>query len=193
MRGVVYAAWERCRRHFDLDPHRLRFQMADPQRLALAQMANARLIEVARPYMETVDQQFGQQPHLVALTDASAYVLVLLGDSKTLQVGKSAALFEGASWAEHDVGSNGAGTALAIDQPVVLVGREHYVDEYADWTCLGLPLHDPSGSLVGAIDISVPTTELEMAVWESMFWIAEAVERDLGRTPTEGACDCPGE
>ncbi len=178
VRDVVYDAWERCHQYFRLDPYRMRYQPLEPARLAQARTANAALITAARPHMERLHQSFGSQPHLVALADPSVYILLILADPQTQIVGRQAALFEGASWHERDCGSNGVGTAIAINQPVVLVGREHYMDAYANWTCLGIPLHGPGGEIIGGIDVSVPTTDLDVETWNWMLAVAEAAERD---------------
>ena len=178
VRDEVQAAWDRCHRYFAADPHRLRVQVPDPVKLAAARLANQTLIAAARPHMEAIHQAFGSQPHLIALADPSAYVLLILADEDTAGLGKDAALFEGASWAEQEVGCNGIGTAIAINQPILLVGPEHYMAEYARWTCMGIPFHAPDGTVVGGIDISVPNADLDVSGWDSLLAVAAAVEQD---------------
>jgi PAS domain S-box-containing protein len=116
------------------------------------------------------------------LCDADGLVLrALTGPGLSDAVLEATNLFEGASWHERDIGCNGAGTALATGEPVILIGPEHFVEAYATWTCIGVPIADPSGRVVGAIDLSVPNEHTTAQTWGWTLSIARGIEAALAR------------
>ncbi|MPY93574.1 MAG: GAF domain-containing protein [Acidimicrobiia bacterium] len=45
---------------------------------------------------------------------------------------------------EGRAGTNGLGTTMALDRPVVISGAEHFADRYQPFTCAGAPVRHPS-------------------------------------------------
>ena len=113
--------------------------------------ANADWLAIARPHLEWLAMAFGHIPHVICLTDRDGIVLHATGSESLLQ---RFHLSPGHDWSEARIGTNGAGTALASEQPVAVVGPQHFVSEFEDCTCTGAPVHTPDGTLLGAIDIS---------------------------------------
>ncbi|WP_050897059.1 hypothetical protein [Patulibacter medicamentivorans] len=95
--------------------------------------------------------------HLLVVTDASGTLLWAEGHSAVKDAAWHLGFFEGARWAEADVGTNAIGTALAIDHPVQIFSGEHFVRTHHPWVCSGAPIHDPeTGAALGVIDLSGP-------------------------------------
>jgi sigma-54 dependent transcriptional regulator, acetoin dehydrogenase operon transcriptional activator AcoR len=92
---------------------------------------------------------------VVALFDSSGRMLHAEGEAGALE-GLSAINFRpGALWSEAAVGTNGPGTALALGEPVHVVGAEHFCEQWQDWHCAAVPVRDPlTRRLLGAIDVS---------------------------------------
>ena len=185
LRPLVRAAWERCRA-YGLDPRSLPRQTVDPEALRRAHQRSRQLLAAADPFLRRVHETLGDQPHLIALADREGIILGLLADPTAREHGAAANLFEGASWEERACGCNGAGTALATGQPLVLIGPEHFMDAHVGWTSVGIPLRDPIGQLVGALDLSVPNEQISLHSWGWMLSIGQGVEAGLA---TSGATD----
>ena len=175
-RPVVLESWRRSRDH-GVDPRRVAEQAVDREALGASEEANRRLLEAAGPVLRKVHEQLGDRPHVVALADPQGLILRLLAsphlDPDEL---RRSNLFAGASWHERDIGSNGVGTALASGEPVVLIGPEHYQEAYLGWTCIGVPLKDDDGRIVGALDLSVPNNEVHPHTWGWALSLADAME-----------------
>ena len=61
----------------------------------------------------------------------------------------------GRLWREDATGTNGVGTAIAVDHPVQIFSAEHFSRSIHGWTCSGAPVHDPeTGKVLGVIDLS---------------------------------------
>lgn len=178
MRRIVKESWERCF-EYGLDPMRLPMQVLDGERLLQAQNANRTLMSQAEPILQTVHEALLDQPHVVALLEPNGLVLRLFGDPVSTELGKEANLFEGASWHERDCGCNGGGTALACGQPVVLIGPEHFMADYAPWTCVGVPLRGAHGELIGSVDLSGPNDQITVQTWGWALSIGQAIEASM--------------
>src|SRR3954453_7114657 len=94
---------------------------------------------------------------LVQVTDPSGLTLYLGGPDWLKERAAEMNLVEGARCSETVNGTNGVGTALAVDHPVQVFAFEHFSHHHRDWVCSGAPIHDPvSGQLVGVVDLSSP-------------------------------------
>src|SRR3954467_6960401 len=94
---------------------------------------------------------------LVQVTDPSGLTLYLDGVEWLKERAAEMNLVEGARCSETVNGTNGVGTALAVNRPVQVFAFEHFSHHHREWVCSGAPIHDPvSGRLVGVIDLSSP-------------------------------------
>ena len=124
-----------------------------------AQLARAldlqhELVAHAEPVMEFLHEQTRDTDSMVILAGADGMVLRSLGDAEFLQRAERVALRPGATWHERWRGTNAIGTALAECAPLVVHGGEHYLERNGFLTCAAAPIHDPSGRLLGALDLS---------------------------------------
>lgn len=170
IRPVVREAWERCKT-YGIDPENLRRQRRDPAGLEQARSLNRELLHSAEPVLQSVHKAMGKEPHMVALADRDGVILRILASALTESTAAECNLFEGASWHERDIGCNGVGTALATVKPVILIGAEHLIRNYIGWTCIGVPVQDANGHLVGVLDLSVPNDHVHVHSWG---WIVSA-------------------
>lgn len=184
VRPVVRSAWRRCRR-YGVDPEHLKAQTPpDARKLKSLIGANAALLEASDSLIEMVHATMGESGHLVALSDCHGTILRLLADPVTqAEAGAGCNFFQGASWHEKDLGCNGIGTALATDEPVILIGPEHFQQAYVSWTCVGIPIHMPDGRTAGALDLSVPNAQVDIRTWGWILSVARAIERRLAGEP----------
>jgi transcriptional regulator of acetoin/glycerol metabolism len=91
---------------------------------------------------------------LILLADARGTVVASLGDDGFAGRARRVALRPGAQWSEALRGTNAIGTALAEDAPVTIHGGEHYLSRNGFLSCSAAPIHDPTGALLGVVDIT---------------------------------------
>jgi transcriptional regulator of acetoin/glycerol metabolism len=77
------------------------------------------------------------------------------------------------------MGTNGAGTALAVNRPVAVIGPDHYSLPFHDATCLAAPLRKPTGELIGAIDLSTHVEDAELSHLSDVVKAASDIEEAL--------------
>jgi PAS domain S-box-containing protein len=185
VRPVVLSSWERSRAH-GVDPERLRPQVVEPAVLACARERSRALLECADPFLRLMHETLASQPHLVVVSDADGVILRALAGPGLPDDLEASNLFEGASWHERDIGCNGIGTCLAEGEPVILIGPEHFQQRYVGWTCIGVPIRDERGEVVGALDLSVPNEHTHVHAWGWSLSVAQGIETDLARVSPRG-------
>jgi signal transduction histidine kinase len=182
----VGQAWVRSGAHH-VDPHHVARQKPDAAAL-LRMRADARhLLQAAEPALRLADDILGAEPHLVILTDATGLCLRLLAPVEQVRLDPAGNMFEGASWNERDVGSNGLGSAVATREPFVIAGPQHFADDYVNWTCMGVPLRGPAGDFVGVFNLSVRNDRMSPHTWGWTLSLAQNIEAALARSAPPSA------
>lgn len=131
--------------------------------------------EVLAPQLETV-QGSG---HVLTLFDAAGHMLVSAGDPFVLEQLDDIHFIPGSNWSEAAAGTNGPGTALATGRAVHVVGPEHFCAAWHPWHCAAVPLHAPSGDIVGALDLSGPTQRADPRILQLAQSLGSTVEQAL--------------
>jgi PAS domain S-box-containing protein len=186
VRPVVLESWERALR-YGVSPYDMPAQAADEGVLRAARAGSSSLLQAAEPFLELMHETLCDQPHLIALADAEGMILkVLLGPDLPAEALSRSNLFEGASWHERHIGCNGVGTCLAVGSPVILIGPEHWQEAYTGWTCIGAPLRSADGTVVGALDLSVPNEHTHVHAWGWTLSVAKGIEASLERLAPGG-------
>jgi signal transduction histidine kinase len=178
----VGRAWVRSGAHH-VDPHRIPRQRPDSPSLLRARANGRDLVQAAEPALRLADDILGLEPHMVILTDADGVCLRLLAPAEQLQLDPAGNMFEGASWNERDVGSNGLGSAVATRDPFVIAGPQHFADDYLNWTCMGVPLRGPGGAFVGVFNLSVRNDRMSPHTWGWTLSLAQNIEAALRSMP----------
>jgi transcriptional regulator of acetoin/glycerol metabolism len=153
--GEISRSWQRCRQA-GLTPE---LKGGDGPHIAHGELRNAtsrctQLIAQARPVMEFIYAQIKDSGCVMLLSDENGVLLEAAGDTDFCARAAQVALQPGACWAEDARGTNAVGTALVEARPVVVNGAEHYLRRNSFLACAAAPLVEPSGKLIGVIDIS---------------------------------------
>ena len=112
------------------------------------------LVAHARPVMEFLHEQTRDSDSMSILAGADGMLLHTLGDPQFVGRAERVALRLGAIWQEQFRGTNAIGTALADARAVVVHAEEHYLERNGFLTCAAVPIHDPKGRILGALDVS---------------------------------------
>ncbi|GAB3697967.1 GAF domain-containing protein [Saccharopolyspora tripterygii] len=149
VRGIISASWRRALEH-DIDadePDPLFVPDRDEESL---------LVRSATPVLENLATELAQQPVAILLTDADGLVVHRSSADRTLDAGlDSICLAPGYSYAEDSIGTNGIGTTLECQEPVLVSGFEHFKSRLAQFECAGTPIFHPvRGHLVGVLDLT---------------------------------------
>ena len=152
---VIGASWRRCMIDYSLDPGGLQEAVVlDDQTLNEHRSRNEHLIQVASAEIDWLYDHIAMSGCALLLTDASGIVLYEKADPSILRTLRMAGLQIGADWSELRQGTNGMGTCIAENRPVIVHREEHFNAHHIGLSCTAAPIHDPDGSLVAVLDAS---------------------------------------
>ncbi|WP_435281072.1 sigma-54-dependent Fis family transcriptional regulator [Streptomyces koelreuteriae] len=114
------------------------------------------LVRAALPILNTLHEQLADDPVSTMITDRNGVVLSRKVSHEGLTTHLNRVrLAPGHVFSERYVGTNGIGTALASGRPVVIAGRQHYVEELREFHCAAVPvLHPTRRTLLGAFNLT---------------------------------------
>lgn len=151
----VAASWRRCLTLYGLSPEEAR----TPWRLTDAEFRAARercgmLIEEARSELDRLFATVGKAGCCLLLTDEKGVAIERRGAAGDDRDFRGVGLWSGTVWSEESVGTNGIGTALADERPVVIHRDQHFLSRNTGLSCASAPIRDHAGRIAAAIDIS---------------------------------------
>jgi transcriptional regulator of acetoin/glycerol metabolism len=117
---------------------------------------------------------------MMLVTDGRGVILETVGDARTIEAGRAIHLERGGRWGEEVAGTNGIGTALSTNRPVLVHGAEHFCAGIHGWSCAGAPIRDAvDDSVVGLVDISCPKSSFHPQMLALAALAARRIERTL--------------
>ncbi|WP_100398965.1 sigma-54-dependent Fis family transcriptional regulator [Bacillus sp. FJAT-44742] len=134
--------------------------LADKE-LELRKRENSLLLEIASPFIENLQKMFRKTNSNLLLIDKDGYVLKVAGNKQSKQKASEINFIEGVQWTENLVGTNAIGTTLRTDEPITIIGAEHFSIASQNWACSAAPIHDEEGKLIGVLDVSSPLTSCQ--------------------------------
>ncbi|QGQ20627.1 GAF domain-containing protein [Cellulomonas sp. JZ18] len=179
VRPVVAESWRRSRR-VGVDPELPNppVDLSDPElhRLRAAHPISGAVPVVRRLLVEPASGW------VATFADETGRILWVDGDRDLRRPLDQVGLVEGAAWREDAVGTNGIGTALQTRRPLQVLSTEHWARVVHPWNCAAAPVRDPSGRLVGVLDV---TGREETASWMALALVratVAAVEATIAST-----------
>jgi transcriptional regulator of acetoin/glycerol metabolism len=172
---AVFAAWQRDRQTGEAEsrvPVRLR-RVPD---INLRIGENQSLVQAAKPHLKRFSTSLNTSKHVVCITDADGVLLDCVGNDTVLKV---YGMLPGYDWSEAVMGTNGAGTALALGCPVAVLGPDYYQLPFRDSACFGAPITNHSGELVGAVDLRVHIRDVRAEHLKGVLSVSEAIQQSL--------------
>ena len=141
---LVAASWRRCLPKCN---PRLAIELPrlSEESLQSLRFKQFNLIAMARPFLEDIYQMIEGTGYVVALLDASACVLEVLGDPAMQAQVREVGLIPGTYWDEGHAGTNAFGLALWERSPIQIVGAEHLFEQFHALTMSAAPVYNSAG------------------------------------------------
>lgn len=113
-----------------------------------------RVMRVAAPMLDKLYELVGNSGCGIVLTDADGVVL----DHRFADADRDAfygwGLGLGSDWSESSEGTNGIGTCLAENRPVIIHRAEHFMARNTEMSCIDAPIYGADGQIIAALDVS---------------------------------------
>ena len=179
---IIVRSWERSQAAGAKRHQAPAFRRVSADELQQRQSANRTLLDVAAPHLHWLSRWFNDRAHVACLVDKDGIVLHAEGDADAIA---RCRLAPGFDWSESQMGTNGAGTALAAGHPVAIIGCQHWSTSWKDATCLGSPILGRDGTPVGAIDMSMDVPEGDAERLVVTAHVAHTISQELARREVE--------
>lgn len=175
----VIESWYRCKNN-DVNPYLSKGQHVLSNDLLAAQKEkNSLLLDIALPHLNRMKQAMKELEMIALIIDPDGYVLSVAGNQRILHDARKINFMEGARWTEKEVGTNAIGTALEIEEAVMINGTEHYSVASHNWTCSAAPIRNDDGALIGIIDVSCPVDRAHPFMLGMVASVSHAIEREI--------------
>jgi sigma-54 dependent transcriptional regulator, acetoin dehydrogenase operon transcriptional activator AcoR len=180
----IAASWRRCMFDYSLDLHcAADAYVLDQQALAEYRGRHEHLIQIASAEIDWLYDHMAVTRNALVLTDAAGIVLYERVDPAVVEDVRRAGLRLGADWSESRQGTNGMGTCLAENRPVIVHRDDHFRACLIGLSCTAAPIHDASGALVAALDVTTlnpeGTRETQSHVLSLVHLSAKLIEKCL--------------
>ncbi|MQW86777.1 helix-turn-helix domain-containing protein [Sinorhizobium saheli] len=188
----VAASWRRCMTVHGLAPEEARL----PWRLSESELRQARersgaLIAEATGELDRLFAMVGKAGYCLLLTDENGVALERRGAGGDDADFRGVGLWSGTVWSEASVGTNGIGTAIVDERPVVIHRDQHFLSSNIGLSCTTAPIRGETGRLAAAIDISTCREDASEAVLsilsQAVRDAAARIEANLFRRAFAGA------
>ncbi|WP_426593598.1 transcriptional regulator [Cellulomonas sp. McL0617] len=184
VRTVVADSWRRSQRS-GVDPE-VQNAPVDMVGRSLSSYRGGLAMAAAMPVVRELLVSPGSDAGWVtALTDDAGRLLWVEGEQGVRRQMEGVGFVEGSVWREDCAGTNALGTALEIDQPLQVVGYEHYARKVHPWNCAAVPVHAPTGQVLGVIDVTGGPVVASPVVMSLVRATVAAVEAELARVAAD--------
>ncbi|EML6320887.1 sigma-54-dependent Fis family transcriptional regulator [Bacillus cereus] len=174
----ISESWYRCKQA-NVNPHMSKGQKILSSNFFQEQKKKSEIfLDIALPQIQNMRKTIDELQMMALLIDPDGYVLSLSGNKQTLKRAKHINFIEGVKWTEAAVGTNAIGTALEIEEAIMISGTEHYSVVSHSWSCAAAPIHNDDGKLIGVLNFSCPIEFSHPYMLGMVTSMAHAIERE---------------
>ena len=179
----IIKSWDQCA-SLEIDPDLKRApKITDEEFLAICQMRKNLLLQIAVPTISKYRHYIDYMKYAIVVTDENGTILHISGNEEFKREVVTYGFDVGTRWSEDSVGTNAIGSCLSLEQPISVVGDEHYVRLWRQFGCAASPIRDPfSGEIIGALNLSCHVEDFHVFSLSIVEMLAEIIESTLRNT-----------
>jgi len=156
----ISSSWHRCMADYHVDPKdQSAPNVVTQNELKASKEPVADIITHAREEIDRLYAIVRQQGYVVLLCNSSGIAIHHRGDESRADDFKSWGIWLGGVWSEEIEGTNGIGTCITEQRPLLVHCGQHYRSRHSKLTCAGAPIFDAVGKLAGVLDVSAVATD----------------------------------
>ncbi len=185
----IVDSWRRSQSY--LDPFSQDLPCLSSKEVKKRQEQNAVLLKIAYPYLIQFYECLAGTGHQFMLTDKDGCQLKVIKEGNTLEsMSEEKGFVDGKLYSERDMGTNGIGTALALEKPIMIRGPEHYHKLFDNVCCYGSPIYDPiTHELIGCINIAGPLENYDPMIMAMLKAAILGIEKEFELTKLSNILD----
>jgi sigma-54 dependent transcriptional regulator, acetoin dehydrogenase operon transcriptional activator AcoR len=178
--SYVMDSWIRCSNEYKLDPTLPgELYVVERQELLTRQEKLSFVLRAAKSEMATLYQQIARAGYAIMLTDCEGVLLNYFGDPGFTHAASKSGLLPGAVWSEGFQGTNGMGTCLREQQPMMIHQGDHYLFRNTGLTCAAAPILDWRGKVLAVLDASGESHRAPIHVLDLVNMSVQEIENQI--------------
>jgi len=153
-------SWHRCMADYHVDPKdQSAPNVVTQSELKVSKEPVADIITHAREEIDRLYAIVRQQGYVVLLCNSTGIAIHHRGDESRADDFKSWGIWLGGVWSEEIEGTNGIGTCITEQRPLLVHCGQHYRSRHSKLTCAGAPIFDALGKIAGVLDVSAVASD----------------------------------
>jgi AraC-like DNA-binding protein len=155
----VSASWRRCTAELLINPDgRAAPHIVTDSELRVSREPLGKAIVYAQEEVDRLYTIVRQEGYVVLLCNTDGIAIHHRGDEAQAEQFKYWGIWVGGVWSESVEGTNGIGTCIAEQRPVLVHRDQHFRTRHIGLSCAGAPIFDPTGRLELVLDASSMTS-----------------------------------
>jgi AraC-like DNA-binding protein/PAS domain-containing protein len=151
----VSSSWQRCASELLINPEsRSSPHIATESELRIFREPLTRAIISAQEEIDRLFEIVRQEGYVVLLCNTEGVAIHHRGDEAWTQEFKERGIWLGGVWSEQAEGTNGIGTCITEQRPVLVHLEQHFRARHIDLSCATAPIFDHNGKITLALDCS---------------------------------------
>jgi sigma-54 dependent transcriptional regulator, acetoin dehydrogenase operon transcriptional activator AcoR len=180
VKSYIKASWDRCCTQYKLDPSLpAELHVVEHQELLSRQEQLANILHAAKTEMSTLYQQIAKAGYAIMLTDCEGVLLNYFGDPEFTHAASKSGLLPGAVWSERFQGTNGMGTCLVDQRPMIVHHDDHFLFRNTGLTCAAAPILDWHGKILAVLDASGESHQAPLHVLDLVKMSVNEIENQI--------------
>lgn len=179
VRKTIYQSWVKSR-ELGIQPDKERAQTVITADQIEEKINNEDLGRAGISVLDGLSDILIDSHHVVVLADSKGRIFYSVGHSQIQEELERINFMPGGGWSEQATGPNGVGTPLSLGRPEIVMGHEHYCQNWQSWVCYGAPIHDSIGqNILGSVDITGPVKNLNTEIMALAMSVANSIQSNL--------------
>ncbi|MGH4049952.1 MAG: sigma-54-dependent Fis family transcriptional regulator [Clostridium sp.] len=179
LRNIIARSWERSK-SYGIDPFKKNVTIElTKEDLKQKYEEFLPLLSTAKPFMQTLYNLIQNSDFMIRLTDKDGYVLDHIGDDSIISQVTPMILQDGYNIKEEIIGTNAIGLALITGEAIQVLGGEHYLHKYHNWTSSACPIKDEKNSTLGVLSITGNYEFVHPHTLGMVVAAAKAIEKEI--------------
>ena len=179
LRPVIADSWLRCR-ELAINPFKSRVHSVISDEEIESRLHTENLGISAKNVLDRMSASVEDMKHPITLADNTGMILYSVGHKDVRAHMEKVNFRPGSNWSESIAGPNGIGTTLALEEPEIIFGPEHFCRGWQSWVCYGAPVHSPiDNTVLGCINISGPADKIHIEAMALAMSISQSIESEL--------------
>ena len=178
--SYIVESLKRCK-ELRVDPDKPKISKNIMSKLELGRKKDSynEILEVVKFFSNKMLKSLKDTPILVAITDEKGYFLDIFGNEAINATMFQLGIRPGVQVSEEEMGTNVVSLVLEQNQPVQLIGSNHYNTHLQECACYGVPFYGPNEKLLGSICIMTAVILHNPFFLMTLTTVVDAIEREL--------------